>query len=214
MVAPTLKRGRRFPLLFVWGAFALLAAGALSFRASPPPAPSETGPPPAPARLSPAPLAEIGAVEVIADGAYYRFERAPDGLWFRHAHAGPAGGGEGQGAHRHVGDPATSDAIARALSAFLDAPAVAARGDGDATSRGVAPPQSFVVLYRPGEDKPLAGYPIGFETPDGRSRYVGLPGSGAVVEAAGEGVSALLALLDDSGDRRVREGELDLRRWE
>lgn len=195
-----MKRGRRSPLLFVWSVFALLAAGALLFRVSSPPAPSETDAPPSPARLSPATLAEIGAVEVVAAGAYYRFERAPDGLWFRHAHAGPAAGDEGQGAHRHLRDPAASDAIARALSAFLGTPVAAARGEGDAESRGVARPRSFVVLYRPDEDKPLASYPIGFETPDGRGRYVGLPGAGGVVEAAGEGISALLALLDGSGD--------------
>ena len=194
-MAPTLKGRRRSPLPFVWGAFALLAVAALLFRgASPPPPQTE-----APARLSPAPLGEIGAVEVVAAGAWYRFERGADGLWFRHVHAGPGGGEEGGEGHRHLRDPATAETVARALSAFLETPVVEASPGGDAESLGIDAPRLFVVLYRRGEDKPLARYPIGRETPDGRSRYVGVAGAGTVLEAGGDGISALLALLDDGG---------------
>ena len=199
MVAPTLKgRRRRSPLLVVWAAFALLAAGALAWRGLHDSAPPRTGGPPAPARLSPEPFAAIGAVEVVNAGAWYRFERGADGRWLHHAHAVPGGGRKGEAAHRHAApDPRRAAAIARALAAFVESPVAAARA-GDAEPRGLAIPRMFVVLYRPGEDRPLAHYLVGDETPDGLGRYIGVSGAGAVFTAPKARIAALLALLEDA----------------
>ena len=170
----------------MWAAFALLAAGAVLLDA---PAPN---PPPAPpARLAPFAADELGAVEIVAAGGYHRFERDAEGHWFRHAHgADPAAG------HVHDADAGESASIARAVAAFLAAPAAAAgEAGGDRERYGVAVPRLFVALYRPGEDAPLARYLIGRPAPDG-GRYVLPAGSGTVLAAAEEGVAALLALAE------------------
>ena len=181
---------RRLPLLAVWTLFAALAAAAValgpSLRA---PAPWQGARP-----LSAVPFAAIGAAEAVSAGAWYRFERGADGLWFRHDHA--AGGADA--AHAHAADPETSAAIARVLEAFASAPVRAEPGAArDPERYGVSAPRFFVVLYRAGDDRPLARYAIGRETRGGR--YIGVRrGMGAavsVVTAPEEPIAALRALL-------------------
>ena len=179
---------RRLPLLAVWTLFAALAAAAVALG------PSLRAPGEGPRPLSAVPFAAIGAAEAVSAGAWHRFERGADGLWFRHDHA--AGGADA--AHAHAVDPETSAAIARALEAFASAPVRAEPGAArDPERYGVSAPRFFVVLYRAGDDRPLARYAIGRETRGGR--YIGVRrGMGAavsVVTAPEEPIAALRALL-------------------
>ena len=204
MVAPTVTRRRRRPLLIVWTLFAALTAAAValgpSLRA---PEPGQGGARP----LSAVPFAAIGAAEAVNAGAWYRFERGADGLWFRHDHS--AAGADA--AHAHAADPETSAAIARALEAFVSAPVRAEPGAArDPESYGVSAPRFFVVLYRAGDDRPLARYAIGRETRGGR--YIGIrrgmSAALSVVTAPEEPIAALRALLTraDEADARSARG--------
>lgn len=188
MVAPTVTRRRVF-LAAVWALFAILAAAA--FLLDPAPRSSSTG---APARLVSVSLDGVGAVEIVNAGAYRRFERGADGLWFHHAHAGAA---EADASHGHAPDPARSGAIAAALAAFTETPVIGQpRRPGNAERRGLAVPRLFVVLYRPGEDKPLARYTVGHRTPDESGRYVGIDGAERVVIVPEARIARLLAIFD------------------
>lgn len=198
MVAPTVKRRRRLPLLIVWTLFAALAAAVAlgpSLRA---PKPGQGARP-----LSAVPFAAIGAVEAVNAGVWHRFERSADGLWFRHDHA--AAGADA--AHAHAVDPETSAAIARALEAFVSAPVRAEPGAArDPERYGVSAPRFFVVLYRVGDDRPLGRYAIGRETRGGRYIGVqrGMSAATSIVTAPEEPIAALRALLTLPGAADAR----------
>ena len=195
-MTPPAARRRRTPLLAVWVLFGLVAAVVAVLDRTGARAPQEV----APARLASDRLMtlsidEIGAVEIVGAGAYRRFERDAEGTWFHHRHAV---GVDADAAHEHERDPRASDTIARGIAAFVDTPVVEDLGRvADPDAYGLAPPTLFVVLYRPGEDTPLARWLVGGETPDG-ARYVSAAGSNLVATVPEEGIVALRAVFESA----------------
>lgn len=195
-MTPPAARRRRTPLVAVWVLLGLLVAVvAVLDRTGTRPPPDVAPARPAPARLTTLSIAEIGAVEIVGAGAYRRFERDAEGTWFHHRHAV---GVDADAAHEHERDPRASDTIARGISAFVDTPVVEELGRvADPDAYGLAPPALFVVLYRPGEDTPLARWLVGGEAPGG-GRYVSAAGSNAVATVPEEGIVALRAVFENA----------------
>ena len=193
-MTPPAARRRRTPLIAVWVLLGLLVAvvavlDRMALRAPPDVAPA----PPTPARLTTVSIDGIGAVEIVGAGAYRRFERGADGAWFEHRHVHGADPGA---AHEHESDPRASDAIARGIAAFLDAPVVEDLGPvADPDAYGLAPPALFVALYRPGVDMPLARWLVGGETPDG-TRYVSAAGSNVVATVPEDRIATMRAVFE------------------
>lgn len=197
-MTPPAARRRRTPLLAVWVLLGLLVAVVAVLDRKGTRTPPDVAPArPAADRLMTLSIDEIGAVEIVGAGAYRRFERDAEGTWFHHRHAVDA---DEDAAHEHERDPRASDTIARGIGAFLDTPVVEDLGSiADPDAYGLAPPTLFVVLYRPGEDTPLARWLVGGETPDG-ARYVSAAGSDVVATVPEEGIGALWAVFE--GARR------------
>lgn len=193
-MTPPAARRRRTPLLAVWVLLGLLVAVVVVLDRTGTRAPTDVAPDrPGADRLTTLSIDEIGAVEIVGAGAYRRFERDADGTWFHHRHAA---GADADSAHEHKRDPRASDTIARAIAAFVDTPVVEDLGRvADAEAHGLAPPALFIVLYRPGEDTPLARWLVGGEAPDG-GRYVSAAGSNVVATVPEEGIVALRAVFD------------------
>ncbi len=179
---------RRRSLLVIWALFALLLAGILVFKRG------EQAPlPVAQQRFITAEFAELGAVEIVTAGAYHRFERGADGLWFYHTHAP----GSDSAAHEHLRDADASARIAATLGAFTDIPIVETRGPlRDPEARGLAPPALFVVLYRPQEDRPLARYSIGRLARDSDELFAAAHGEDLLVTIPASPVTALQSLVE------------------
>lgn len=195
-MTPPAARGRRTPLLAVWILLGLLVAVVAVFDRTGPRTPADVAPARLAAdRLMTLSIDELGAVEIVGAGAYRRFERGADGAWFHHRHAV---GADADAAHEHERDPRASDTIARGIAAFVDTPVVEDLGRvADPDAYGLAPPTLFVVLYRPGEDTPLARWLVGGETPDG-ARYVSAAGSNAVATVPEERTAALRAVFENA----------------
>lgn len=143
-------------------------------------------------RLLPVPIDEIGVVEIMARGTMHRFERDPAGAWFYHgAHDAS------QASHEHVSDPARAATIDTAMIAFgrmQREQQIPLPEAGD--EYGVARPELFILVYRPGSDAPLARYAVGSASPDGYSRYLLPVGAPGLVTVPDFHIKNLLALIE------------------
>jgi hypothetical protein len=127
--------------------------------------------PPGPRPLVSLPLGEVAAVEIFARDKSYRFERDASGAWLLHRHA-PGDAPD----TRHVADPAQSELITRALTAFSQtmierSVAYGAPGDG----YGLIDPPTIVVLFNHDQARPPLDFSVGDMASDGLGRYVLMP---------------------------------------
>ena len=143
-------------------------------------------------RLLPAPIEEIGVVEIMIKGTMYRFERATNGKWFYHGIHDAS-----QPGHEHSIDAAQSDTIANALTGFgrmQREQQVPLKGGDD--EYGVSRPDIFIIVYRSGNEAPLARYAAGSVTPDGYSRYLLPVGEASIVTVPEFHITNLLNLIE------------------
>jgi hypothetical protein len=143
--------------------------------------------------LLPVSMAQVWAIEIVFAGKLTRFERDPDGNWFRHL---------GQHSHAsgnvtHVADPGQARIIDTALRAF-DAAAIETRiGPADPTllaRYGLNLPSLIVLVFSRDSSTPLAR--LEFGTPaDPLDRYARLAPDGAVVTVAEFEMRRLTELL-------------------
>jgi hypothetical protein len=127
--------------------------------------------PPGPRPLVPLPIGEVAAVEIFARDKSYRFERDASGAWLLHRHAP----GDDPN-RRHVADPAQSELITQALTAFSRTMierrvAYGAPGDG----YGLVDPGAVVVLFTDDQARPPLDFAVGDMASDGLGRYVLMP---------------------------------------
>lgn len=142
--------------------------------------------------LVPVSSKDIGVVELFYQGTLHRFERDDKGVWFYHGH----GTETAAGTHAHTADPALAPAIEKTFRGFARTRMERQFPRGELEKDyGTAAPELFVMLYAPGQLKPLLRVGIGRVAPDGVSRYVLPEGSRYVVTIANYQAENLLALL-------------------
>jgi hypothetical protein len=144
-----------------------------------------------PRMLLPMPAQQLGAVEIVDGGRLHRFERSAGGRWFYHgAHSGAAPD------HAHAEDPAQAERIERALAAFgrtrIERDFAL---DREGAAYGVTAPEMVILVYRPGDTRPLQQYAIGHVAADTVSRYVHVVGRPVVVTIAGYQIDNLKDLV-------------------
>jgi hypothetical protein len=132
--------------------------------------------------LLPVSMAQVWAIEIVANGKLTRFERDAAGTWFRHIgqHTHAAGGDV------HVADPIQAPIIDSAFRAFDAAAAEKRVGPADAphlAQYGLALPTLIVLFYARDSSTPLARLEFGAPA-DGLDRYARLAPDGAVVTVA------------------------------
>ena len=158
---------------------------------------SKSGSPGAdPRLLLPVPLSELGAIEIADAGRLHHFERDATGAWFYHGAHGVA-----EGSHTHEPDPARSERIAHALAALgrarveRDFPL----GRDGGAAYGVAAPELVILVYRPGQSRPLVQYAVGHLAPDTVSRYAMAVGHPVVVTIPEYQIDNLRVLVQAMG---------------
>ena len=110
----------------------------------------------------------MAAVEIFARDKSYRFERDASGAWLLHRHAP---GDDPDMLHR--ADPAQSEPITQALTAFSRTPiersvADGARGD----AYGLVDPETIIVLFTKDPARPPLDFAVGDIASDGAGRYL------------------------------------------
>lgn len=150
----------------------------------------------APARfLVPLSMTDVAAVELLARGQPYRFERDPTGAWLLHQHA--AGADPNQ---VHRADPGQSERIARALMAFgntqIDG-SIARSGGGDVY--GLLDPEVVIALFTPDPAQAPITFTVGDLAPDDLGRYVLMPDGAEIVTVADAEITTLLDQLTGPG---------------
>ena len=132
--------------------------------------------------LLPVSMAQVWAVEIVANGKLTRFERDVAGTWFRHL---------GQHAHAssgdvHVADPIQApiiDAAFRALDASVTEKRVGHADAAHLAQYGLALPTLIVMFYGRDSSTPLARLEFGAPA-DSLDRFARLAPDGAVVTVA------------------------------
>jgi hypothetical protein len=132
--------------------------------------------------LLPVSMAQIWAVEIVAGGKLTRFERDPEGAWFKHTgqHTHAAG------SDAHVADPALAPVIDAAFRDFDATVAEAHVDTADAAhlaQYGLALPTQIVLFYGRDSSTPLARLEFGAPA-DKFDRYARLAPDGAVITVA------------------------------
>jgi hypothetical protein len=132
--------------------------------------------------LLPVSIAQVWAIEIVANGKLTRFERDASGTWFRHIgqHAHAAGGDV------HVADPVQAPIIDAAFRAFDTAAAEKQVGPADAShlvQYGLTLPRLIVLFYARDSSTPLARLEFGAPA-DGLVRYARVAPAGEVVTVA------------------------------
>ncbi|HJS84557.1 MAG TPA: hypothetical protein VJ779_03785, partial [Acetobacteraceae bacterium] len=127
--------------------------------------------PPEAMPLLPVSIADIWAVEIVAGGALYRFERDPDGAWFHHVgqHV------HGPGGLIHKADPRFAGLIHTELAALERLPVekvLARHPDGSALDNaGLEHPPMIMLMYGRDSSEPVARIEFGRTAGDGSRRY-------------------------------------------
>jgi hypothetical protein len=147
--------------------------------------------------LLPVSMAQVWAVEIVANGKLTRFERDAAATWFRHIgqHTHAAG------SNVHVADPIQATVIDGAFRAFDAAAAETRVGPADAphlARYGLALPTLIVLFYARDSSTPLARLEFGAPA-DGLDRYARLAPDGAVVTVAEFEPRRLIELLKAVG---------------
>ncbi|MBR0796013.1 DUF4340 domain-containing protein [Bradyrhizobium jicamae] len=132
--------------------------------------------------LLPVSMAQVWAMEIVANGKLTRFERDSAGAWFKHIgqHTHTAGGAV------HVADPAQATIIDAAFGGFDAAIAEARVAPGDAphlAQYGLTLPTLIVLFYARDSSTPLVRLEFGSPA-DRLDRYARLVPDGAVVTVA------------------------------
>jgi hypothetical protein len=132
--------------------------------------------------LLPVSIAQVWAIEIVANGKLTRFERDAAGTWFKHMgqHAHAAAGDV------HIADPIQAPVIDAAFRAFDAAAAEKRVGPADAShlsQYGLALPTLIVLFYARDSSTPLARLEFGAAA-DGLDRYARLAPDGPVVTVA------------------------------
>ena len=128
--------------------------------------------------LVPVPVDRLGAVEIAERGRRHRFERDAAGVWLYHGVHTAATTAD----HTHAADAVLSEHIERAFTAFGRARTERQfELQGDGAAYGLTAPEVVILLYRAGDQQPLAQYAVGNVAPDTVSRYVLLVGQRRVV---------------------------------
>ncbi|MET4389211.1 hypothetical protein ABIB73_004980 [Bradyrhizobium sp. F1.4.3] len=143
--------------------------------------------------LLPVSMAQVWALEIVFAGRLTRFERDPDGTWFRHLsqHNHAAGNVV------HAADPEQARIIDAALRAF-DATAVETRvgtaGASQLARYGLNLPSLIMLVFLRDSSAPLARLEFGAPS-DSLDRYARLAPDGAVVTVAEFEMRRLTELL-------------------
>jgi hypothetical protein len=137
--------------------------------------------------LVPLQIEAVAAVEILARDNSYRFERDPTGAWLLHRHAP---GDDPNAPHR--ADPAQSERIARALTAFARTPiersiAQGARDD----AYGLLDPEAIVLLFTADPARPPLDFAVGASA-DGLDRYVLMPDHTEIVTIPEAQIASLM----------------------
>jgi len=132
--------------------------------------------------LLPVSMAQVWAIEIVASGKLTRFERDPNGAWFKHTgeHSHAAG------SDVHVADPVLAPIIDAAFRDFDASVAEARVAPGDAAhlaQYGLALPTLIVLFYARDSSTPLARLEFGAAA-DRLDRYARLAPDGAVITVA------------------------------
>ncbi len=133
-------------------------------------------------QLLPVSMAQVWAIEIVANGKLTRFERDAAGAWFRHIgqHTHAAGGDV------HIADPVQAPIIDAAFNGFDAAVAEAWVAPGDAphlAQYGLALPTLIVLFYARDSSTPLARLEFGAPA-DRLDRYARLAPDGGIVTVA------------------------------
>jgi hypothetical protein len=147
--------------------------------------------------LLPISMAQVRAIEIVANGKLTRFERDTAGTWFRHVgqHTHTAG------SDIHVADPAQATIIEAAFRAFDTAVAEARVAPGDAphlAQYGLALPTLIALFYARDSSTPLARLEFGAPA-DKLDRYARLAPDGEVITVAEFEPRRLTELLKSVG---------------
>jgi hypothetical protein len=141
----------------------------------------------APRLLVPLPIGEVAAVEIYAGDKSYRFERDPGGAWLLHRHA------PGDDPNTlHQADPAQSERIAQALTAFGRTRierSIAHGGGGDAY--GLVDPEAIIVLFTNDQARSPLDFAVG-DHADGRGRYLQMPDHTEIVAVPDDQITGLI----------------------
>lgn len=124
--------------------------------------------------LVPGSFDRIAAVDIVAGGASYHFERRANGQWVHVPEQTEAGSDLDAPATETDADAGESAAIERILRLFAGARVKKELGAGkdvNAKGYGVLRPQMTVTFYARGEPRPLVRYFIGDLSADGAGRY-------------------------------------------
>jgi hypothetical protein len=137
--------------------------------------------------LVPLPIDEVAAVEIFARDRSYRFERDPKGAWLLHHHAP---GDDPNTVHR--ADPAQSEHIARALTAFARTriERSIAHGAQDDTY-GLLDPEAIILLFTDDPARPPLDFAVG-DLADGLDRYVLMPDHTEIVAIPEAQIASLM----------------------
>jgi uncharacterized protein DUF4340 len=147
--------------------------------------------------LLPVSMAQMWAVEIVANGKLTRFERDAAGAWFKHTgqHTHAAGGDV------HVADPAQATIIDAAFRGFDAAMAETRVAPGDAqhlARYGLALPALIVLFYVRDSSMPVARLEFGAPA-DRLDRYARLAPDGAIITVAEFEPRRLTELLKSVG---------------
>lgn len=149
--------------------------------------------------LLPVSIAQVWAIEIVAGGALYRFERDPAGLWFHHVgqHVHTPGG------FVHHADPAQAPLIAAELAAVDRVPVarIVGRHPDAAALAGVGleHPSTILLLYARDTAGPVARIELGSAAADGRDRYARIQHSDTLVIVPDDAAQHLATLLQLAG---------------
>jgi hypothetical protein len=137
--------------------------------------------------LVPLPIDEVAAVEIFARDSSYRFERDATGAWLLHRHAP---GDDPNMLHR--ADPAQSERIARALTAFARTPIERSVAQGARDhAYGLLDPEAIVLLFADDPARPPLDFALG-DVADGLDRYVLMPDHTEIVAIPEAQIASLM----------------------
>ncbi|MBO0736538.1 MAG: DUF4340 domain-containing protein [Alphaproteobacteria bacterium] len=149
-------------------------------------------------RLLPVPIAQVWAIEIVSQGALYRFERDVDGLWFHHVgqHVHTPGG------FVHHADPKLAPLIEAEL-AGLDGLPIARMlaphpGEAALNRFGLEHPTMILLLYSRDSAGPVARVEFGNAAAQ-PGHYARIRESDSLVLAPDDAARHLTALLELAG---------------
>jgi uncharacterized protein DUF4340 len=145
--------------------------------------------------LLPVSVTRVWAIEILSDGALYRFERDPAGLWFHHVgqHVHTPGG------FVHRADPVLAPLIEAELVALdhIRVARIVAQHPDAAALAGAGLDRAWMIMLLYGRDSagPVAQIGLGNATADGPDRYARIQQSDTLVIVPDDAARHLATLL-------------------